>query len=174
MNLKQIKKEKIEKNEEPEKITKIAIGKEGGAHIPGDDYETKIEVRCLFCKKTLPYEEDEDIKKLVDYILNASSENQKKDKEEWELNIYSCEHSLTLEQNEGIIVEEKSLNKCKDCELNKNLWLCLTCGNLACGRKETGGNLHAIEHFKKTKHPLVVVIVTTFADGSTSTAKVVK
>ena len=156
MNLKQIKKEKVEKNEEPEKITKLAIGKEGGVSLQGEEYEFKVEVKCLSCKKTLPYQEDEDIKKLVDYILNASSENQKIDKDEWELNIYSCEHSLTLEQNEGIIVEEKSLNKCKDCELNKNLWFCLTCGNLACGRKETGGNLHAIEHYKKTKHPLVV------------------
>ena len=156
MNLKQIKKEKDDKNEEPEKITKLAIGKEGGAAIPGDDYEFKIEVNCLACKKTLPYEQDEDIKKLVDYILNASSENQKKDKEEWELKILPCEHSLTLQQNEGLIVEEKSLDKCKDCELKKNLWLCLTCGNLACGRKETGGNLHAIEHYNKTKHPLVV------------------
>ena len=153
MNIKQIKKEK---NEEPKKIIKLAIGKEGGASIPLDDYENKIEVKCLTCKKTLPYEEDEDIKKVVNHILNSSSENQKKDKEEWELNIYSCEHSLTLQQNEGLIVEEKSLNKCKDCELTKNLWMCLTCGNLACGRKETGGNLHAIEHYKKTKHPLVV------------------
>ena len=27
--------------------------------------------------------------------------------------------------------------------------MCLTCGNLSCGRKETGGNAHAIEHYKK-------------------------
>ena len=51
--------------------------------------------------------------------------------------------------------------RCEDCELSKNLWLCLECGQFHCGRQqwdmsEIQGNGHAIEHFKKTGHKLVV------------------
>lgn len=57
---------------------------------------------------------------------------------------------------------------CNNCELSSNLWLCLTCANLGCGRKNwdgTGGNNHAIEHYDKTKHPLVVKTGTITPDG---------
>jgi len=43
--------------------------------------------------------------------------------------------------------------KCMDCELNSNLWLCLICGNLGCGRKYydgSGGNNHAVDHATNT------------------------
>lgn len=36
---------------------------------------------------------------------------------------------------------------CADCDLSTNLWMCLTCGNLGCGRKVyggSGGNEHGI------------------------------
>jgi len=36
---------------------------------------------------------------------------------------------------------------CGSCDLSSNLWLCLTCGFLGCGRSfynNTGGNNHAI------------------------------
>jgi ubiquitin carboxyl-terminal hydrolase 5/13 len=56
------------------------------------------------------------------------------------MEIFPCEHTLTLVQKEGIKIAEKSIAKCNDCDLSSNLWLCLTCGNLSCGRKETGGN----------------------------------
>ena len=168
LNIKQIKKEKVEKNEEPKKITKLAIGKPGGADFTGDDWEQILEVTCLECNKTLDYEKDNEIKSLVTSVLNASSENEKEDIKAWEEEIYPCEHTLTLVQNEGIKIAEKSIAKCNDCDLSSNLWLCLTCGNLSCGRKETGGNQHAIEHFKKTKHPLVVKTGTITPDGEAS------
>jgi len=40
-----------------------------------------------------------------------------------------------------------SLAHCKSCDLSTNLWLCLTCGALGCGRKQpdgSGGNGHAV------------------------------
>jgi ubiquitin carboxyl-terminal hydrolase 5/13 len=43
------------------------------------------------------------------------------------------------------------------------LWLCLTCGEISCGRKffdGTGGNNHGVEHYQKTGHPLVVKLGT--------------
>jgi len=156
MNIKQRKKEKTEKNEEPQKITKLAIGKPGGADFSGEEWEQLIELRCLICNKSLDYEKDTVLKSLVTSVLNASSENEKEDIKAWEEEIFPCEHTLTLVQNKGIKIAEKSIAKCNDCDLSSNLWLCLTCGNLSCGRKETGGNQHAIAHFKKTSHPLKV------------------
>ena len=168
LNIKQRKKEKVEKNEEPKKITKLAIGKPGGADFTGDEWEQLLEVTCLDCNKTLDYEKDNEIKSLVTSVLNASSENEKEDIKAWEEELFPCEHTLTLVQNEGIKIAEKSIAKCNDCDLSSNLWLCLTCGNLSCGRKETGGNQHAIEHYKKTKHPLVVKTGTITPDGEAS------
>ena len=168
LNIKEKKKIKDDKSEEPKQITKLAIGKPGGADFSGDEWEQILEVKCLICKKSFEYEKDETIKSLVTSILNAASENQKDDIKAWEMEIFPCEHTLTLVQNEGIKIAEKSIAKCNDCDLSSNLWLCLTCGNLSCGRKETGGNQHAIAHYNKTKHPLVVKTGTITPDGEAS------
>ena len=168
LNIKERKKEKDEKKEEPKTITKLAIGKPGGADFSGDEWEQLLEVKCLQCDKSFDYQKNNEIKSLVTSILNASSENEKEDIKAWEEEIFPCEHTLTLKQNEGIKIAEKSIAKCNDCDLSSNLWLCLTCGNLSCGRKETGGNQHAIEHYKKTKHPLVVKTGTITPDGEAS------
>lgn len=40
-------------------------------------------------------------------------------------------------------------NKCVDCGINRNLWICLICGNIACGRYD---NAHAYAHYKQTSH----------------------
>ena len=168
LNIKQKKKEVVEKKDEPKTITKIAIGKPGGADFSGEEWEEVLELKCLKCNKSLEYEKDEKIKDLITSILNASSENEKEDIKAWELTILPCEHTLTLQQSQGIKIAEKSIAKCNDCNLSSNLWLCLTCGNLSCGRKETGGNQHAIEHYKKTNHPLVVKTGTITPDGEAS------
>ena len=154
MNIKQRKKEK--KSDELKQVSKEIIGGE---------YELIIEVRCLICKQVLEYEKDEDINSLVISILNSPSESEKANKNPWEECIFPCEHTLTLQQNEGINIEEKVIRKCNNCNLKFNLWLCLTCGNISCGRKDTGGNEHAIEHFRKSGHPLVVKIGTITPDS---------
>ncbi|VDM31383.1 unnamed protein product [Hydatigera taeniaeformis] len=40
-------------------------------------------------------------------------------------------------------------SQCADCDLRDNLWICLICGNLGCGRY---GHKHAYHHFEKTGH----------------------
>ncbi len=60
---------------------------------------------------------------------------------------------------------------CGECELSANLWLCMTCGHLGCGRKNwdgTGGNNHGIEHYQSTRHPLVCKLGTITPDGTAS------
>jgi len=56
------------------------------------------------------------------------------------------------------------LKHCAKCELQHNLWICLTCGYFACGRpvppvKQVedfkGGNGHALQHYEDSHHPIV-------------------
>jgi ubiquitin carboxyl-terminal hydrolase 5/13 len=57
----------------------------------------------------------------------------------------------------------KDFSKCTNCDLSTNLWLCLTCGNIGCGRANwdgTGGNSHGVQHYQSSGHPLVVKLGT--------------
>lgn len=105
---------------------------------------------------------------LVESVINATSVQNQNKIEEWEEEIHPCEHTLTLQQENNIKIASKFLAHCQNCNLSSNLWLCLTCGALSCGRKNydgTGGNGHAIEHFKSTSHPLVVKTGTITPEG---------
>ena len=71
-------------------------------------------------------------------------------------------------QQESVSISEA--NTCVKCELNANLWKCLTCGALSCGRKQfdgSGGNGHALEHFQSTGHSLAIKLgtIAVKADG---------
>ena len=165
MNLKEIK---IEKKEKEVKITKLAVGLPGGADLEEEKYDKKVEIFCLSCNKKIEYENNEKLKNLIISIINSSSESQKSEIKAWEEKIFPCEHTLTLNQDIGKIIKENELNKCNDCDIDKNLWLCLVCGNISCGRKETGGNAHALAHFEKTKHPLAVKVGTISQNGDAS------
>lgn len=98
-------------------------------------------------------------------LTSASSENSSESWSEPTVNI--CEHSLTLTQ-----VESTSSNceNCSQCELKANLWKCLICGALSCGRRQfdgSGGNGHALDHFKASGHALAVKLgtISVKADG---------
>ncbi|KAL9103109.1 MAG: hypothetical protein Q9163_001820 [Psora crenata] len=41
------------------------------------------------------------------------------------------------------------LNECSVCHSEENLWICLICGNVGCGRYDAA---HAFAHFEKTSH----------------------
>lgn len=59
--------------------------------------------------------------------------------------------------------------KCLECDLESNLWLCLTCGFVNCGRQQfggVGGNGHALSHFEDTGHPLGVKLGTITPEGT--------
>lgn len=61
LNMKQVKKEQNpdQKNEEKlNKVTKLAIGKPGGADFSGEEYELQLSVRCLACNITVDYEKN--------------------------------------------------------------------------------------------------------------------
>jgi uncharacterized UBP type Zn finger protein len=60
------------------------------------------------------------------------------------------------------------LAHCSKCDLKENLWLCLTCGALGCGRElygGLGGNGHALAHFRESSHPVCVKLGTITPEG---------
>ena len=55
------------------------------------------------------------------------------------------------------------------CELKENLWLCLTCGNLGCGRSQyggVGGNGHGLRHTELTSHAVAVKLGSITPEGT--------
>lgn len=106
---------------------------------------------------------------IVDGILNSMSSSKQSEVKAWEEVITPCEHTLCLEQGEPQKLDSQDLAHCSECELNENLWLCLACGKLGCGRKQydgTGGNGHALEHFEKTGHGVNVKLGTITPEGT--------
>ena len=61
------------------------------------------------------------------------------------------------------------LQHCAKCDLSENLWLCLTCGSLGCGRElygGGGGHGHGLAHFDETKHAVVCKLGTITPEGT--------
>lgn len=83
--------------------------------------------------------------------------------------VYFYRHSDTLVQLDNGVKVAPTGWKCEKCDLTENLWLNLTDGAILCGRKHfegTGGNNHALEHFKNTGYPLAVKLGTITPEGA--------
>jgi ubiquitin carboxyl-terminal hydrolase 5/13 len=55
------------------------------------------------------------------------------------------------------------------CDLKENLWLCLECGNVGCGRSQfggVGGNSHALAHADCSSHGVAVKLGSITPEGS--------
>jgi ubiquitin carboxyl-terminal hydrolase 5/13 len=91
----------------------------------------------------------------------------------YSFDLQSCEHVLLLQQQPNTATHDElsaRLTHCNKCELQANLWLCLECGNVACGRKQYGGeglpgNGHALEHYNETKHGVAIKLGSITAEG---------
>lgn len=113
-------------------------------------------------------------KKLFKWILDIfdkkSIEYQEKD-QQWKLEIKSCEHTKNLEESfsekSGLSINKERIC-CNDCEINENLWVCLECGNMGCGRNQVGikGNSHAIEHQKANESHCLVLKLGSFSKSN--------
>lgn len=166
LNIRKVKKE----SDGLTKVTKLAIGKPGGIDADEDKYETRAEVFCHHCNLKLDTNHEK-VKPVVDSILLAQSALEASAVQEWELELKACEHTLTLDQTGAQKLVSKHLATCQECALRNNLWLCLTCGHLGCGRKNwdgSGGNNHAVDHFKATGHGVNVKIGTITPEGKAS------
>jgi len=92
----------------------------------------------------------------IDRIINSDSVNKKEELKTWQQEIHPCEHTIEFQQYP---IKDLDLSKCHECDLRENLWICLTCGKLGCGRAQFGGvagNTHALQHFETSGHPIAV------------------
>lgn len=152
-------------NQAEDKPLKLAIA----AEIEEDSYDTTTTPKCLACgDKELP--RTERLEEVISATLKALSSSQQSEVKAWEEEILACEHTKSLKQlGQAFQLEASGLAKCSKCELNSNLWLCLTCGSLGCGRAQfggVGGNSHGLTHYEQSGHPVSVKQGTITAEGT--------
>lgn len=104
----------------------------------------------------------------ADAILLAEGAERKEQVAAWTADEKSVSaYAMDLQQIDNGVVIPPSGWKCAECDKRDNLWLNLTDGMILCGRRNwdgTGGNNHAVEHYKKTGYPLAVKLGTITAD----------
>jgi ubiquitin carboxyl-terminal hydrolase 5/13 len=146
-------------------VSKLAIA----AETETDRYDTTTQVKCYECGVDDVDKGTGKLSQVVDAVLKANTFARQEEVKAWELEKTACEHTLCLEQDAARQIESQKLGHCSACDLNENLWLCLTCGNLGCGRAQfggVGGNSHGLAHTDSTKHPVAVKLGSLTADGT--------
>lgn len=146
-------------------MTKLSIA----AETETDRYDTTTTVKCYECNVDEVDKSSGKLPQLVDAVLKANTFARQEEVKAWEQEMTACEHTLCLEQQEARQIESGALGHCSECELSENLWLCLSCGNLGCGRQQfggIGGNSHGVGHTKSTGHPVAVKLGSLTADGT--------
>lgn len=118
-----------------------------------------------------PTEESPDaVKKVAEQILSANSASTNDEVKAWEQEVFPCEHLLTIQTVP--LEEAPNLQQCSSCDLTENLWICLTCGSIGCGREQFGssmkGNSHALSHYEATGHQVAVKLGSLSAEDEDS------
>lgn len=164
LNIKRTRK-KVKRDEPPQKISKLAIA----AETEADRYDTTTQVKCYECNVDDVDKSTGKLSEVVDAVLKANTFARQEEVKAWEQELTACEHTLCLEQDAARQIESQNLGHCSACDLKENLWLCLTCGNLGCGRAQfggIGGNSHGLAHTQATSHPVAVKLGSLTADGT--------
>ena len=165
LHCKKVKKPKKPQEESgiPEKVSKMAIGVEGGfkSDVKLEEFDDvfKIVVLPEFQEFAV---DDQDVPLAVQMsakaVIQADSAIHKAEVEaaagSWDgEKLVVSKHAENLVQlDNGVKIPPKGW-KCECCDLTTNLWLNLTDGKILCGRKffdGSGGNNHAVEHYQKT------------------------
>ncbi|XP_043810896.1 ubiquitin carboxyl-terminal hydrolase 14 isoform X2 [Manihot esculenta] len=170
LHIKQTKK-LVPEDRPSKKPTLLAIGVDGGFDNNEPEYEETHNIVILPDYVTFPFpsvELPEKVRLAVDAILMAEGEERKGQLAAWTADKKQISaYAMNLQQIDNGVTVPPSGWKCAKCEKKENLWLNLTDGMILCGRKNwdgSGGNNHAIEHYKETKYPLAVKLGTITAD----------
>lgn len=168
-----------ENTDGPEKkITRLAIGTPGGFNPDQQKFtfEESYKIVVLPNFTSVPYPNEELpmlVQMSVKAVLEAESALKIAEQEalagtwDGEARVVS-KHAENLQQLDNGIKIPPSGWKCERCDLTQNLWLNLTDGSILCGRKffdGSGGNDHAVEHYRVSGHPLAVKLGTITKDG---------
>ncbi|KAF9604902.1 hypothetical protein IFM89_011184 [Coptis chinensis] len=153
------------------KPTLLAIGTDGGFDNNAPEYVETVNIIILPHFLSLPFpsvELPEKVRLAVDAILLAEGAERKEQLAFWTADKKQISaYAMNLPQIDNNVIVPPSGWKCCKCDKMDNLWLNLTDGMIFCGRKSwdgTGGNNHAIEHYKETNYPLAVKLGTITAD----------
>lgn len=164
LNIKRTRKVDSDMRIPPQKITKLAIEAEKDEK---EIYNFQTSLKCFHCGALDPVEAH--LKDIVNAVMNALSAKKQADVKAWEEEIKPCAHTTNLVQGEAKELQTQEKSQCNNCDVNENLWLCLTCGNKGCGRAQyggVGGNGHGVEHFQSTGHPVSVKLGTITPEGT--------
>jgi len=134
-----------------------------------DRYDTTLTVKCLDCGISDIDKADPAIAPVIQAVMSANTFSRKEEVKAWEQELTSCEHILMMQQGEPRQIASQDLGYCSLCDLNENLWLCLECGTLGCGRAQFGGvsgNSHALAHSKATAHGVAVKLGSITPEGT--------
>uniref|UniRef100_A0A672RM19 Ubiquitin carboxyl-terminal hydrolase n=1 Tax=Sinocyclocheilus grahami TaxID=75366 RepID=A0A672RM19_SINGR len=160
---------------EVRRVTKLFSNLELNRDFNGVDYEYEDEAKLVIFPDhfEIPLPNIEELPALVtiacDAVLNASSPYKKQEADSWEEEIQVSRHARSLRQQDNGVRIPPSGWKCAKCEMRENLWLNLTDGSVLCGKwffDGSGGNGHALEHYKETNFPLAVKLDTITPDGA--------
>ena len=178
---KQLRLSQTQRDEPPPKISKLAIA----AETDEDRYETKTQVKCFQCGVLDVDPSGGKLPGVIEGVLKANTFARQAEVKAWEQEMTPCEHTLCLVQDSARQIQSQGLTTfdlftllclphvdlghCSMCDLKENLWLCLQCGNLGCGRAQfggVGGNSHGLKHADETMHPLAVKLGSITPEGT--------
>lgn len=172
LNIKRTLKPKSQRPSESEPpLKKLAIREENEV----DQYEFATFVKCyaVGCDGrpiSTPSHVSEQLDAIGTAVLASTPSARLNEVAAWEEEIETCNHVTGLKQQENPSHPAPQVSStCHACELSSNLWFCLECGSLGCGRAQfggTGGNGHALQHYRETGHSVNVKLGTITAEGS--------
>lgn len=180
LHIKRTKKENKEEQEGvPEKVSRLAINMDGGFQTDkGAEWEEECKLMVLPKKETLDITNPDlpmGVNLAVAGIRTSVSANKQAAIDAaqgtWDGEaLVNSKYAEDLHQLPNPPKIPPTGWKCDFCDLTNNLWLNLTDGKIACGRKffdGSGGNNHAVEHYKSGGGggPLAVKLGTITMDG---------
>ncbi|XP_037765346.1 ubiquitin carboxyl-terminal hydrolase 13 [Chelonia mydas] len=148
---------------------------ETNGDLNNDDFEYEDEAKLVIFPDhyEIPLPNIEELPALVtiacDAVLSSKSPYRKQDPDSWEEELQVSKHAKMLVQIDNGVRIPPSGWKCSKCDLRENLWLNLTDGSVLCGKwffDGSGGNGHALEHYKEMGYPLAVKLGTITPDGA--------
>lgn len=162
------------------KPTRLAIGIEGGFDLNKDKFEYDEDVKIVILPDYLEIARDglgglpdfvrDRVTSAVEALLSADSASRKQEVQAWDGEVRQVsKHAFNLKQLDNPARIPPCGWKCCKCDMRENLWLNLTDGSILCGRRYfdgSGGNNHAVEHYRETGYPLAVKLGTITPDGA--------
>ncbi|KAI9999721.1 hypothetical protein NQD34_011564 [Periophthalmus magnuspinnatus] len=160
------------------KPTRLAIGIEGGFDVDQDQYEEDIKVVILPDRQEVTADDlttmtevvKERVSRSMAGIMAADSVSHALQVQQWDGEVrQESKHAADLKQLDNGVKIPPSGWRCEVYDLQENIWMNLTDGKVLCGRRYfdgSGGNNHALLHFKETGYPLAVKLGTITPDGA--------